>query len=282
MKASLHRIASRLYAEPWLIRRDKHAALIQQFRAAASGRMPGAVTLEMPERARLSMHADMDCLAGVEISHGIAVLPVHGILGKHLDMMDSLCGGYDINLLTAQSIALQQRSDVQTVVLHCNTPGGAAAGVADTARCLLDLGSTKRLVAYVDEACSGGQWLACACDEIYCGESAMLGSISAICAILDESKWFEQEGLKMQVFTDGIHKSAGMEGTTLSKEQADEIQRRIEYIGGEFKSFVKARRPAVDASSMEGQWFYGKEAVALGLADAIAPSLEHVIAQLLD
>lgn len=292
MPRNLHRIASRLYCEPWLIRKDKHASLITQFRAASQSRMK--VTLNCDDddgedgdepigmTDRLNHQADMDCLSRLEISAGVAIVPVFGILGKHLDMLDMMCGGYDLNVLTSQALALQNRGDVDTVILHFNTAGGAAAGVADAAQCLLDLGTSKRLVAYVDEACSGGQWLAAACDEIYIGESAMAGSISAICAVLDESEAYKQEGLSMQVFTDGIHKSAGTPGTSLTPVQSAEIQARIAYIGGQFKSFIRARRPSVTDETMQGQWFYGLQAIELGLADAVAPTLEHVVAHVLN
>lgn len=283
---SLPRIAARLYAEPWLIREAKHEALRSQFRAALltpqSERRPMMEDDDEESPMRLQQRADMDCLSCLEIEQGIAIVPVTGILGKHLNMLETMCGGYDLETLNAQCLALMNRADVQTVVFHFNTPGGAAAGVADSAQCMRDLAdSGRRLVAYCDEACSGGMWLAAACDEIYCGQSAMIGSISAVCAILDESKAFEMEGLQMQVFTDGALKGAGIEGTSLTPAQRSDIQGRVEHIGGMFKTFITARRPAVAAETMQGQWFYGDQGVEKGLADGLMPTLAHCIAALL-
>ena len=286
MKPSLTRIGTRLLAEPWLIRSDKYASLVSQFRAATVHRSGQQIRIECedddddcpPMDMKIQRQADMDCLADLQIMQGIAIIPVFGILGKHLDMMDLMCGGYDVGLLQRQAMALMNRADVHTVILHLNTPGGAAAGIADVGTTLLELGSQKRLLAYVDEACSGGQWIACCASEIYIGASAMAGSISAVCAIHDESKAYEMEGVKVDVFTDGDLKGAGIEGTSLTASQRADIQGRIEYIGGVFKDFVKLRRPAVTDDSLRGQWFYGSQAVERGLADAITPSLEHVIA----
>lgn len=287
MKAlrSLPRIAARIYAEPWLIRESKHETIRSQFRAAL-------LTAKKPQcdddgeeedcTPQLQQRADMDCLARLEIEQGIAIVPVTGILGKHLDMLETMCGGYDLDTLNAQCLALMNRADVQTVVFHFNTPGGAAAGVADSAQCMLDLAASgRKLIAYCDEACSGGMWLAAACDEIHCGQSAMLGSISAMCAILDESKAFEMEGLQMQVFTDGALKGAGIEGTSLTPAQRSDIQGRVEHIGSMFKTFMQTRRPGITPEIMQGQWFYGDQALANGLADAIHPTLAHCIASLM-
>lgn len=282
MKAPLHHIASRLYGEPWLIRRDKYNALVTQYQRHAESRTPllRITSNRAPDNIAMvpSRESTKACLDGLEMQNGIAIVPVDGILGKNISMMESLCGGYDINTLANQAIALRARSDIHSVILHLNTPGGAAAGVADCAKVVMELGEEKRVIAYADDACSGGYWLACAASEIFCGESAMVGSISAICAIDDVTAMYEQAGIKTEVFTDGILKGAGVPGTSLSDEQREDIQSRIQHIGGMFKAYVTKRRPQVAKESMQGQWFYGDAALANGLVDDLAPSLEHVIA----
>ena len=291
----LPRIAARLYAEPWLIRRVSFDAISSQFREAV--RNPkGARTLlsaydddenddapKCPPRSgdQLARHADMDCLAHLEIEQGVAIVPVTGILGKHLSMLETMCGGYDLDTLNAQCLALMNRADVRTVVFHFNSPGGAAAGVADSAAVMRQLADSGRtLIAYCDEACSGAYWLATACDEIYCGQSAVLGSISAMCAILDASEAYRMEGLAMQLFADGALKGAGLEGTSLTEAQRADIQSRVEHIGSMFKTFITERR-GLSAELMQGQWFYGDQAIANGLADAVQPTLAHCIAAII-
>lgn len=273
MKASLHRIGTRLYAEPWLIESSKYASILDQFRLAVQARDHG-VDLSVATPRGNPKH-----LEDVEISNGIALVRCFGIIGKNLSMLDLFCGGFDLSVLNSQLISLMHRPDVRTVMLHFDTPGGAAAGVADSAQVLMQLSETKRVVSYVDQACSGGQWLASATQHTYIGESAMAGSISAVCAITDQSKMYEDEGLAIEVFTDGRLKGIGIPGTTLTQEQRDELQRRVEYIGGEFKSFIKTRRPRVKDEDMQGQSFYGLEAIRNGLADQIVPSIEYAIAE---
>ena len=280
-KAPLHRIASRLYAEPWLIRRDKYLSICSQFRTASLGRGDPRLDLwSAPERPAASPadSCEEDILDDVEISNGIALLRVEGILGKRLDWIDTMCGGCDIEVLQQQAMALTARSDVHTVIVYYNSPGGAAAGVADCAQVLLDLAASKRLISYIDDACSGAYWLACTAPEIYGGKSCMVGSISAVCAIDDVSGMYAELGIKVEVFADGDLKGAGIEGTSLSEAQRSDIQGRIEHIGGMFKTAVKTQRPGIPDDAMRGQWFYGDTGLELGLIDAIAPTLQHVIA----
>lgn len=284
MKAPLHRIAARLRAEPWLMRQDKYQAMCSQFRAAAGERDVVGATYWEPERNPFNNALRLtavNCLERVEMLHGIAILPVEGILAKNLNTLEAECGGYDVNVLAMQAIALQSRPEVHTVILHLNTPGGAAAGIADCGEVLLQLAGQKRVIAYADEACSGGYWLACAAHAIYAGESAIVGSISAMCAFEDVSKMYEEAGVKVEAFSDGDLKTAGLEGTSLTDAQRESIQGRIEYIGGRFKSFVKSRRAGVTDDAMRGQWFYGEQAVDAGLLDGLAPTIQHVIAAVL-
>ena len=109
----------------------------------------------------------------------------------------------------------------------------------------------------------------------------MMGSISALCAIVDESKAWAMEGLEMNLFTDGTLKGAGMPGTSLTETQRADIQSRIEEIGGKFKNYITTRRGKIDPAAMQGQAIYGDRAVALGLADATLPSLQHCLAVLM-
>lgn len=280
MKAPLYRIAARLMSNPWLMKPDDHQHLVAQFKAAVRTRTEREDD-EYPEKSPqdlMSRHADMDSLRDILIMDGIAVLPVFGILGKHLSGLDMMCGGFDLTRLESQALALMNREDIHTVITHWNTPGGAAAGVAETAQILMDMGTRKRHLAYVDEACSGGYWLASTAQEILCGDSAVIGSISAVCAIEDLSQYYADMGVKVEVFTDGDQKGAGIPGTSLSETQRAGIQERVSYIGGMFKDFVKSRRAGLTDDLLQGQWFYGKNALGNGLADVRIISLEHALA----
>lgn len=283
-KAALHHIATRLLATPWLIKSDTHMNLVAQFKTALQERGADSVRLKLdkvmddddyPTRRQAPQ---ADALHDVEIVDGVAVLEIQGILGKHLSLLDTVCGGYDLINLEAKVQALMHRTDVHTVLTHWNTPGGAAAGVAETAEILLEMGTQKRHLAYCTEACSGGYWLASTAQEILCGSSGVLGSISAVCAVEDLSQYYADMGIKVDVFTDGDQKGAGIPGTSLSDTQRRGIQERINHIGGMFKNAVQSRRPKVGPELMQGQWFYGDTCLQNGLADSYCVSLPDALA----
>lgn len=272
---TLHRIAAALHAEPWLIRREMHLSLARQLDCHFRSR---ADLAEIIPAGGATTQAEHDCLADIDVDQGVAIVPVHGIVGKHLDMIETFCGGFDLALLQAQSLALMARGDVHSVIFAFNSPGGRAAAVEDTAQIMLDLGASKRTIAWCDDACSAAYWLAAACGEVYCGASSTVGSISAVCSVLDESEAYKAEGLKMEVFASGALKGAGIEGTKLTAAQRADIQARVDRLGARFKGFISSRRPGVQPDTMQGQFFYGEEALERGLVDALAPAIEHVIA----
>jgi ClpP class serine protease len=81
------------------------------------------------------------------------------------------------------------------VVLCLDSPGGVVSGLNETVKALqkLQRDSGIPLVAYVNEmAASAAYALACACDEIICPPSAILGSIGVISTIVVSPVWIRK------------------------------------------------------------------------------------------
>lgn len=57
------------------------------------------------------------------------------------------------------------------------------------------------------------------------------------------------------------------------------LDREVQRTNDRFVAAVRAHRPGVADSSMEGQWFDGEEAVELKLADEVVGSVAEVIAR---
>lgn len=269
------RIAQRFYGSEWMVRPDWHAAAGGILRPYLMG------MAQLPAFAEARTRPD-GTVPGAEISEGFALVTVSGLIGRHLDMMEILCGGgFDLLWLERQIQLLEARADLHTVIFRFNTPGGQAAGVPEAASQILELGSSKRTVAWCDnQACSAGYFLAAACGEIYAQPSADVGSISTILALVDRSREWEMEGLRMEIFTDGNLKSMGYPGTVLSDEQRAFLEARRDAVGSGFKSFVASRRPGVPASAMEGGWYSGQAALDLGLVDGFHRDLASLAAAL--
>ena len=285
---SYHRIINALYAEPWLVSPEVHNAMSQALDSALSrGPAMGFERTERPLAGREALalgggFQDSQEVEGVAIRNGLAVLRVQGIMGKHLGLMEMMCGGgYDLAVLESQFLALQGRGDVHTVVMIANSPGGHAIGPRDMALLARELAQEKRLVAWVDnKAASAMYYLAAGFDEIYSPPSAVIGNIGVYSVLLDRSREYELAGKRVELFASGPLKGAGVDGLPLSDTQRIFFQGRVDELAGPFFDFVRERRPGVAESVFDGGWYGPDEAQALGLSDGTFPSLSHLLAWL--
>ena len=286
------RLLTKFFAEPWLIRPDVHqamgAGLVEYLegRARLPVQLPEGTTIEYAAIApgTAAFPVGEEALKPVKIDAGFALIDVAGTIGKHLSMLEMLCAdGYDIARLENAVVALGRRRDVHTVVFRFNTPGGTASGVGDVAALIRELSADKRTVGYLDvEAASAGYWLAAACQEIYAPSTAVVGSISAYIALLDQGEYMAKKGLKMDVFRDGALKGIGIPGKELSKEERAFLQARVEATGGAFKKSVTEWRPGISRAALDGRWMSGEEALEAGLIDGVVPSVHHLLARLME
>lgn len=281
MSQHLH-LASAFYGEPWLIRADVHAEIGGLLSARLkSGQIADDMATAKMESLR-SRNERRDDPRGVEIQDGVAFLRMAGIMGKHLSLMESCFGGYDLAGFEHQMLELMHRDDVHTIVMSVDSPGGRAVGTHEAATLMAEVSESKRTVAYVDtQSASACYYVASACREIYAGESATVGSIGAYCAFLDESRAFEMEGLKIEVFSSGEYKAMGMPGTSLTANQRAFLQNRITKMGDKFKGFVQEQRPHVSESALNGSFMPAAEGLDAGLVDGLYPTMAHMLEDVL-
>ena len=267
---SYARVLSTFYTEPWLLRPDVHASLghaLQQH-------------LRSPPAA-LPMERDRDEERVGIVRHGpVAMIEIHGVIGRHLSLLEHCAGGYDLHYLEQQLHQLDA-SDASVVVVGIDSPGGRMPGVPEGAALLARLGQSRRVVAYADGCmCSAAYWLAAGAGEIYAAPSAAIGNIGAYIAAIDDSRAWEMEGLKLELFRSGEKKAIGISGREWTDEDRAYMQAKADRAGAEFRSWVSARRPQVSAAAMDGSWFDGAQALDLGLIDGTALSIYDLVAEL--
>ncbi len=68
--------------------------------------------------------------------------------------------------------------DGQIIVLHINSPGGSVPEAERISEALIDLKRRHRVIAWVEEAISGGAFVALHCEEIYFMSTGTLGAIT--------------------------------------------------------------------------------------------------------
>lgn len=203
--------------------------------------------------------------------NSVGVLPISGPITKY----NGDCGEPGAVLRNSWLMDMKRRSNISSVILLLDTPGGESRAASTSVSIIKNFG--KPILSYIDGMCASlGVWYSSATDEVYFGnETDELGSVGSYCTIFDFKGYFEKEGVK-------IHEIYAPQSTDKNKDYRDALEGDYSGIEADLKihvdafiSFVKENR-GDSAQATASQWrtgkmFYAKDAIKLGLADAIKP-----------
>lgn len=204
---------------------------------------------------------------------GLAIIPVHGVLAMAPSVVEMYFYGLEDSRAIQRAIEdAAADPDVGGILLDINSPGGMVVGGFDVADAVGTARRSKPVVARTGGTMASLAYLIAAqADEIIASRMSAVGSIGVISQVLDVSRYLEQQGVKVEVFTnkEGAFKATGAPGTSLTDPQREYLQGRVDAAFSEFKGTVKTRRPDVQDGSLRGQVFWGGEARRLGFVDRL-------------
>lgn len=276
---NIERILRAVHSEPWLITPRAHAAvrlLIENKLAADAHALIAA--MPMPDDGE----DDECCLP--QVPEGVAIVPIHGVIGKRMSMVEKMCmGGVDCLEVADILEECVGNEAVKLIVLHFDSPGGTVGGVPEVGNAIASASMRKPVLAYCDGLCaSAAYWMAAGASAIWATPSAEVGSIGVYLPWVDQTQAYAMEGLKVDLIknADSPLKGAGYPGTALSPEQRSDWQAGVDRIGADFKGHIRMNRPQVKDEALTGTTFFPDEAKALGLIDGVG-TLQQAIASLL-
>lgn len=267
-----HQIIATLTEEPLLITPAAHASLFKLFEEHR------AMDAEEFKAARegVDMCGEEVELEQMEVIDGIAHIPIGGPIGKGLGKFEKGAGAVDVDDVMDEIQEAEEDPNVRAIILDIDSPGGMVSGTPELADRVA--ACEKPIYAFTaGMMCSAAYWIACASDMVFATKSADVGSIGVYVPYLDQSKRYENAGLKVDVISSGKYKGAGVPGTSLNKDQREFMQDRVNDIAEMFYSHVEANRPDSSREDMQGQVFKGEMAFAKGLIDQVVGDKEQVI-----
>jgi signal peptide peptidase SppA len=203
---------------------------------------------------------------------GVAVVKMHGIIGRNLSGLEMDCGGCDIACVEMNIMEALASPMASSVILDIDSPGGTVSGVPEFSAAIGEMSKLagKPVVAYISGmGCSAAYWIACGCAGIAAAPSADVGSIGVYMAMIDESANWAAEGYKLVLIKAGDYKGAGIRGSQITPEQMAIWQADVDLIYKQFTDAVRAARVGVDDATMQGQSFYGPRALEAKLVDQL-------------
>lgn len=264
-------IAQKLYNEPWLITKEKHHAIVAMFES----HIAGAETSIFSDDSKKKEDDD-----SIPRMHGSTlIVPVHGVLGKHLSSLEMMCGGASVDAIGKELDRAESSYQIKNVLLDFRSPGGVVSGIPELGRKIASM--SKDVTAFTDvDCCSGALWLASQCDKFYATESAMVGSCGVYSIYLDRSKQLEEAGVKVNAISSGEFKLAGASFKPMTDQERAMLQAQCDGIHEKFKAAVTKNREVAD-DYLQGQVYYGDEAAEIGMIDGLVEDMSEVLESLM-
>lgn len=282
-------IAAALFDTPLMIAPDKAAAMLM----GLGGRVvDGGVVLVNPPSAelpavarqsagivsdRLSPALDRHRQRGYDVVDDIAVIAVEGSLVQKGSWIGQSSGQTTYQGLQVQITRALKDPSLKAAVVEVDSLGGQVSGAFETADLLHQLSRKMPTMAILtDTAASAGYLQASQCRQVVMPASGAAGSIGVISLHVDVSAKADREGVKVTLITAGEHKADGNPFEPLNDEFAATLRSRNEATRQAFAATVArgrgARLTKAQALATEARVYFGKDAVAKGLVDAIAPA----------
>lgn len=162
------------------------------------------------------------------------------------------------------------------VALIINSPGGSPVQSALIARHIRRLADAKNkpVLAFIEDiGASGGYWLACAGDEVFCDRSSIVGSIGVISAGFGFQDAIARLGVERRVHATGARKSLLDPFRAEDPDDVATLREVQDDVYASFVDLVRERRgerlQGSDEDLFDGRVWSGEAALRLGLVDAL-------------
>lgn len=267
---NLPKLTERLYFKTWMIE-PSYFEVLHSLLSKAKMDLP--MDIPIPE--------DDEEEEMMQVENGLAVINIKGVIGNNLGALEKMCMECcDVRDVKRNLDLASKIPDIEAILLCIDSPGGEVTYVDELANYIKEISKSKPVIAYCnDMMASAAYYIACAATEIWAHPaSCAIGSIGVYCSYLDQSKAYEIEGLKLELFAAGKYKAQGMAGTSLSDSYKEILQAGVNDTYAKFTSFVKKCRPEVQDDTMQGLSYDAVTALNKGLVDAI---VEDPIAEIL-
>ena len=256
----LPHLASRLFGAPLLVHRAKLDVIL----AVLGDRLN-----IQPPAADMALPGPRTMPSGTP---GIAVIPVHGTLVKRTAGLDAASGLTSYTEIAAMLDSALADPQVAGILLDIDSPGGEASGSFELARRVREASAVKPVWAVAnDSAYSAAYAIGSAANRLIVSETGGVGSIGVIALHIDQSVKDANDGYRYTAVTAGTHKNDFSPHQPLTDEAKAELQAEVDRLYGLFVDHVASMRTlgTDDVRATEAGLYFGANAIAAGLADAV-------------
>lgn len=213
---------------------------------------------------------------------GIAEFHLNGPMMKSVP---SMADGTSYIRFRQQLGDARRDPQVRGGLIISDTPGGAQKGNEDAAREVARFADKKPIYAFVEDmTASAGVSIASQATKRFANvPNATYGAMGTYAVVQDFSGLAENLGVKVHVIKAGDFKGLGVEGTEITDEQLQEVQRIVNIVNDSYLQLIAdgLGKPVASIKALaDGRAIMAADAVTAGLIDGVQ-SLDETKQELL-
>jgi len=169
------------------------------------------------------------------------------------------------------------------IIVRIDSPGGVVNGYGFAAAQLERIRQAGlSLTICIDQvAASGGYMMSAVGHKIISAPFAIVGSIGVIGQVPNIHDLLEKNGINVEMHTSGEFKRTLTTMGKNTEEGREKFKQDLENIHELFKKHILAYRPSLDMQKVgTGEYWFGKDALELGLVDKIQTYDDYIIEHL--
>ncbi|AEE26559.1 protease SohB [Francisella hispaniensis] len=184
------------------------------------------------------------------------------------------------NLRNEVSAILAVVNTEDEVIVRIDSPGGVVNGYGFAAAQLERIRQAGiNLTVCIDQvAASGGYMMSAVAHKIIAAPFAIVGSIGVVGTIPNIRELLEKNGINVEMHTSGEYKRTLTTVGINTEEGRNKFKQDLESIHQLFKKHILVYRPSLNINKVAtGEYWFGKDALELGLVDKIQTYDDYLI-----
>lgn len=281
----------------------KHPHVMRYVRERPWAILPGALEaiVEILESAELGLRSDEEIRAAILQARAdrggerdsttlrvgtTAIVPIYGVIMPRASMFEVSQSGTSLEELRSELNELVDDSDVKSIVLDINSPGGSVELLTETANEIRAMRAKKPIVAAGNGmVASAAYHLAAQASEFFATPSGLVGSVGVYSTHQDLSEKQRQAGVKTTFIQTSKRKTEGNPFEPLSEDTKAHIQTLVDGAFDAMVADVAAGRRVSEGDVRgerfgQGRVYPAAEAVRRGMADGVQ-SFDQTVSALL-
>jgi signal peptide peptidase SppA len=208
-----------------------------------------------------------------EVNGSMATMPVYGKMFPRANMMTRLSGGTSTRKLGRAIDEVEEREDIDQVMMVFDSPGGSIQGLTNTARKIRNMETDT--VAFAEGLmASAAYFVGSAADRVVASPDSMIGAIGSVAKIVSRAGKLEEEGYDVEVIRSAEKKAKPNPSEPIDEDSVKEVQKLVDAAHEQFVRQVATNldlsEETVSNTMADGSVINGSEAEGTNFVDDVA------------